>query len=159
MRGSSKFKAVYFPAGEFLDAEVGEPPSKIWRAIIEGKVVLEQGLIRRIGTGEDTHIWRMNWLPRDGLLRPVACGQANPPHMVSELIDTTTASWDRQKLQSFFAPMDREIISNIPISTRRQSDFWAWHYERKGCFSARSAYRMLVNGTQYSLAGRKSRNF
>lgn len=39
----------------------------------------------------------------------------------------------------------REMIANIPICTRRQDDFWAWHYERSGLFSVRSAYRMLVN--------------
>jgi hypothetical protein len=40
--------------------------------------------------------------------------------------------------------MDVEVISGIPLSMRCQNDFWAWHYERKGVFSVRSAYRMLV---------------
>ena len=44
-------KAVYYPMGEFLDAQVGAAPSRVWRAIMEGKDVLKQGLIRRIGTG------------------------------------------------------------------------------------------------------------
>ena len=63
-------KAVYFEEVEFLEAEVGASPSQIWRAIVEGKEVLKQGLIQRIGTGEDTYIWSMNWLLRDGLFRP-----------------------------------------------------------------------------------------
>jgi hypothetical protein len=41
-------------------------------------------------------------------------------------------------------PMDAEGISSIPLTTRRQEDFWARHYERTGIFSVRSAYRMLV---------------
>jgi ribonuclease HI len=41
-------------------------------------------------------------------------------------------------------PMDVEVILKIPISHRRQRDMWAWHYDRKGLFSVRSAYRMLV---------------
>jgi hypothetical protein len=49
-------KAVYFPDGEFLDAAVGDSPSRVWRAIVEGKEVLSQGLIRCIGTGEKTNI-------------------------------------------------------------------------------------------------------
>jgi hypothetical protein len=65
-------KAVYFSDGDFLDAEVGASPSRIWRAIIDGKEVLQNGLIRRIGTGLGTNIWSMNWLPRDGTLRPCA---------------------------------------------------------------------------------------
>ena len=44
-------KAVYYPSSGFLVAELGASPSRIWRAIIDGKEVLKQGLIRRIGTG------------------------------------------------------------------------------------------------------------
>lgn len=127
-------KAVYFEEVEFLEAEVGGSPSQIWRAIAEGKEVLKQGLVRRIGTGEDTHICRMNWLPRDGLLRPLPSTRTNPPLKVSELIDPTMASWDQQKLQMFLTPMDVEVICNIPLSMRRQQDFWAWHYERGGSY-------------------------
>jgi hypothetical protein len=155
-------KAVYFPDTEFLQARLGNAPSRIWRSILDGRDVLEQGLIRRIGTGEATYIWTMNWLPRDSLLRPVMRVQANLPQKVSELIDSTTMSWDMQKLHEFFAPMDRETIVNIPLSTRRQSDFWAWHYDKNGIFTVRSAYRMLVlrknnmTACSDSVAGRSS---
>jgi hypothetical protein len=40
--------------------------------------------------------------------------------------------------------MNYEIIENIPLSTQRQIDFWAWHYDRKGVFIVRSAYKLLV---------------
>lgn len=153
-------KAVYFPNTEFLNAEVGTSPSKVWRSIIEGRDVLNQGLVRRIGTGEMTNIWSTNWLPRDDMLRPARCHLANSPQLVSELIDETSATWNRQKLEEFFTPMDREVIENIPICMRHQEDFWAWHYEKKGTFSVRSAYRMLAmsreRATSYwdSTAGR-----
>ena len=106
--------------------------------------VLVQGLIRRIGTGETTEIWNMNWLPREGSLRPIRYSAAMAPQLVSELIDSTTATWDMQMLESFFTLADVESIINIPLSTRRQADFWACHHEKKGAFSVRSAYRMLV---------------
>lgn len=137
-------KSVYYPNGEFLEATVGARPSKIWRAIIDGKEVLAQGNIHRIVTGESTKIWSTNWLPRDGLFRPCSPAATDPPRLVSELIDPTSASWDRQKLTQFFNPMDVEVICSILLSTRRQHDFWAWHYEKRGIFSVRSAYRMLV---------------
>jgi hypothetical protein len=41
--------------------------------------------------------------------------------------------------------MDVEAIQATPISTTRFDDFWAWHHERTGVFSVRSAYRMVVN--------------
>jgi len=116
-------KSVYYPNGEFLEATLGARPSKIWR--IDGKDVLAQGIIRRIGTGESTKIWSTNWLPRDGLLRLLSPAAADPPQLVSELIDPTTASWDRQKVTRFFNSIDAEVICSIPLSTRRQDDVWA----------------------------------
>jgi len=64
--------------------------------------------------------------------------------MVKELVDPLTLTWDHDKLQRFFTPLDAEVISSIPLTTRGQNDFWAWHYEKAGVFSVRSAYRMLV---------------
>jgi hypothetical protein len=95
-------------------------------------------MIKRIGTGEETPIWNTNWIPRDGLLRPVTCvmdGNTQvPPRRVCDLIDQTTNSWNWELLHDAFLPMDYEIIENIQLSTRRQEDFWAWHYDRKGIF-------------------------
>jgi hypothetical protein len=53
-------KAVYFMEGEFLEATVGQNPSRTWRSIIEGRDTLVQGLIGRIGIGEQTSIWSPN---------------------------------------------------------------------------------------------------
>ena len=115
---------------------------------MDGREVLSQGIIRRIGTGETTEIWASNWLPRDGLLRPMATAKPNPPKLVCELINQSMACWDRQKLEQFFNPMDIETIYQIPLTTRRQEDFWAWYYEKRGFFSVRSAYRMLVSNKE-----------
>ena len=55
-------KAAYYPSVDFLEADLGTGPSRVWPAIIEGKEVLVQGIIRRIGMGETTNLWSMNWL-------------------------------------------------------------------------------------------------
>ena len=65
----------------------------------------------------------MNWLPREGSLRPLRSSAAMAPHLVSELIDATTATWDMQMLQTYFTPADVKVILNIPLCTRRQADF------------------------------------
>lgn len=41
-------KAVYYPNEDFLDAEIGGSPSRVWRPVFDGKEVLVQGLIKRI---------------------------------------------------------------------------------------------------------------
>lgn len=55
--GALILKAVYFPMADFLHSELGSHPSQVWRGIHTGLSVLEQGLIRRIGNGEGTHVW------------------------------------------------------------------------------------------------------
>jgi hypothetical protein len=116
---------------------------------MDGREVLKHGLIKRIGTGEETLIWDTKWLPRDGLLRPLSfmldTTVHEPPILVSELIDNMLMTWNQELLGTVFLPMDAELIANIPLSTRSQSDFWAWHYEWNGLFTVRSAYRMLIN--------------
>jgi hypothetical protein len=72
--------------------------------------------------------------------------------LVSELIDATSATWDRQKLQAHLLPEDVEVILNIPQCTRRQDDVWAWHHECSGIFSVGSTYRMLVINKDRAIA-------
>src|SRR4051812_48477370 len=91
-----------------------------------------------------TRIWEDNWLPRGEMMKPYGCISQNPPLLVSELIDNTSACWDREKVQSVFMPMDTHVILSIPLCTRNIPDFWSRQYEKNGLFSIRSAYRMLV---------------
>jgi hypothetical protein len=115
--GARILKAVYFLEDAFLEAQLGTHPSKIWRAIIDGRDTLKQGLIRRIGTGGMTHPWNDNRLPRDVMMRPIACKKNNPPVTVDAFIDTSSARWNTQLLEEFFLPMDVQTICAIPIST------------------------------------------
>jgi acyl-CoA synthetase (AMP-forming)/AMP-acid ligase II len=118
-------KAVYYPIGDVLTSRAGSHPSKIWRSILEGRDIMRQGLIRRIRTGESTHCWNDNWLPCGEAMRLIAClkaEQADIPMRVAELIDATIASWNTQKLEEFFLPMDIEVIRSIPINSRWHDD-------------------------------------
>ena len=49
-------KAVYFPNSTLLEADLGPHPSQIWQVLLDGKEILAQGIIRRIGDGESTDI-------------------------------------------------------------------------------------------------------
>jgi hypothetical protein len=105
---------------------------------------MQQGLIYRIGTGENTHEWNQNWIPGDHMLRPIACRKPHPPPMVSDFISTDSMSWNKPALQEWFLPMDVEDICKIPLSARRHDDIWAWHYNRSGLLSVKSVYRLLI---------------
>jgi hypothetical protein len=137
-------KARYHPDCDILAASIGSNPSQVWRSIMEGRDVLSLGLIKRIGSGHGTNIWGDNWLPRDFKLRPICARSQGSPELVSDLIDGATKSWNRQALNDHFIAPDIEIILNIPLSSRVEEDYWSWHYDKKGIFSVRSAYRMLT---------------
>jgi hypothetical protein len=77
-------------------------------------------------------------------MRPTISLKANPPVMVSQLIDATTATWNETLIREVFLPMEADIILSIPLCTRWHYDFWAWNFERKGSFTVRSAYRMMI---------------
>ena len=117
----------------------------VWRAILDGREIMKQGIIRRIGNGENTNIWSDNWIPRKEMLRPYGSCQNNPPALVSDLIDHTAAVWDMQRLQEVCLPIDIPAILTIPLCTTNIHDTWSWFFEKNGCSSVRSAYRMMVD--------------
>jgi hypothetical protein len=93
---------------------------------------LKLGLICRIGDGTTTKVWGHNWLSHDERLSPVAALKEGTPEYVSGFIDQTLATWNVAKLEEFFIPMDVYVIKGIPICTRVQDDFWAWHFKKSG---------------------------
>lgn len=126
-------KSIYFPNGSILDAELGSHPRQIWRAVLEGRDVLKQGLIRTVGNGETTNIWADNWLPRAEMMRPYGSPSIDPPSKVSELIDHTSAVWDTEKLSAYCLPIDIPAIMRIPLCTADLQDSWSWYFEKNGC--------------------------
>lgn len=103
-------KAVYYPQSDLLETELGSHPSQVWRAIFEGTNVLKQGLIRRIGNGQSTHIWNQNWIPRDHMLRALHPRSQNPPVLVSDLMDHSIRSWDRIALREHLQGIDVQFF-------------------------------------------------
>ena len=48
------------------------------------------------------------------MLRQYVCPRANPPLLVSELIDQTSAKWDRQRVEEVLLGMDAKTVMAIP---------------------------------------------
>jgi hypothetical protein len=63
---------------------------------------------------------------------------------VAEIIDPITNSWDVGLIKQTFLPEDADIILRIPIQGHKE-DFIAWHVDKKGIFSVKSAYKIAVN--------------
>uniref|UniRef100_A0A803P1W9 Reverse transcriptase n=1 Tax=Cannabis sativa TaxID=3483 RepID=A0A803P1W9_CANSA len=78
------YKARYYPNGSFLQAELGQNPSFIWRSIWEAQDLVRKGARRLIGNGSTVNVLLDPWLPMD-----------SNPFIVSDhpgLVDTTVSS-------------------------------------------------------------------
>jgi len=60
---------------------------------------------------------------------------------VDELIDPSTGQWDEQLVRQIFWPQDVELILSISVHVE-MDDVVAWHYDTRGQFSVRSAYKV-----------------
>ncbi|WVZ77211.1 hypothetical protein U9M48_025103, partial [Paspalum notatum var. saurae] len=65
-------------------------------------------------------------------------------HWVAELLNQQGSDWDHAKLLQLFNPADCEAISSIRIPSRQSEDFLAWHREKTGIFTVRSAYNLAM---------------
>ena len=60
---------------------------------------------------------------------------------VSELIDPTTGKWDMELVNDMFWDEDAKLILQMP-SRDKAVDFLAWHFDPKGVFSFKQAYKL-----------------
>jgi hypothetical protein len=140
-------KGKYFPNDDFLAAKNKRNSSHIWPAILVGRKALQCGLIRRIGDGETTNIWRDRWIPGAIGGRPICPKTGASASRVSDLIVEEGGRWDEAALEANLLSMDAQAVRRIPLG-RCQGDLWAWSGERHGLYTMRSAYRLLVEKEQ-----------
>lgn len=117
--------------------------SYVWRSILRGIELLREGVVWRIGDGTKIHIWEDPWIPRGVTRRPSAPRGHSLLTRVCELIDPDTGSWDQALVERCFHPDDVPYVLSIPISDQTE-DFLAWHFDSKGIFSVKSAYKVHV---------------
>jgi len=57
------FKARYFPACNYLTAQLGHNPSYVWRSILRDRFIVRGGARWSIGSGASISILNEPWLP------------------------------------------------------------------------------------------------
>lgn len=67
---------------------------------------------------------------------------------VSSLLTNNRKRWNENMLNDLFQAQDKDLILNIPLSTKHIPDRRYWKWEGKGNFTVRSCYRNLVGETQ-----------
>jgi hypothetical protein len=79
-------KARYDKEGDFLSAACPKRASYTLRSIIHGRELLRAGLVWRIGDGSNIPVWTSNWIPREGLQRPMGRKIEECPEYVRDFI-------------------------------------------------------------------------
>lgn len=143
IHASSEYKAVYFLDGNLLNADLENAPSFSWHSIISARHILQAGLVWKIGSGTQVRIWEDNWILNvysSSLQRPVGSCLT----FVSKLINLSSMSWNVSLLHSLFSPELVESIRCIPLSSRRPGDPVTLKLEKRGFFSVKSCYRIVI---------------
>jgi hypothetical protein len=117
----------------------------VWRGVEFGLELLKKGIISRIGDGRDTQIVRDQWIPRESGLKVTALKKNSRRRWVNQLIYPGTNRWNTPLLRELFYEHDVQAILDIEIPENGQGDRIAWHFERNGVFSVKSAYRLALN--------------
>jgi hypothetical protein len=64
---------------------------------------------------------------------------------VSELIDPSTKTWREDLVRKVFYPPDADTVLQIKLPAFHGEDHLAWHYEKTGLFTVKSAYRLALD--------------
>jgi len=90
----------------------------------------------------NVRIWDDPWIPKGITRRPRTPRGNTVLSRVSELIDPYTGTWDTELVKDLFWEEDVPNILSIPVHVDREH-MVAWHFDRKGMFSVKSAYDKL----------------
>ena len=117
--------------------------SAIWQAIIVGRVVLQQGIVKRVGDGSSIFVWIDRWIPGKLSMMPSIHIGEDVLDKVLDLICAEGGSWDMQKVRNNFIAPDADDILNIPLRAGG-NDHWACALEKSGNYTVKSANRSLA---------------
>ncbi|CAH9085462.1 unnamed protein product [Cuscuta epithymum] len=138
-------KARYYPKSSFLESNLGNNPSFIWRSIFETLGILKENIRRRVGNGVDVQVWADAWLAGNRCERvtspkPLYVSDMN----VAALRDSSGKKWNYERINSIFNNEDKERILSIPISHHNKKDSYWWCGEENGNAYVKSCYRLLM---------------
>ncbi|CAN1824958.1 Putative ribonuclease H protein At1g65750 [Linum perenne] len=139
------FKARYFPRWDFLSAPPGHGPSYVWQSIRRSQQVVHRGSRWRVGDGTSIRVWEDQWLRNDNNLCITTDKDDTLDGLkVCDLLIPGLLEWDRELVETLFDQRDVLEIFNVPIGVGGARDKLIWHFDSKGNYSVRSAYRVLM---------------
>ncbi|BFG35644.1 hypothetical protein CerSpe_219180 [Prunus speciosa] len=136
-------RAKYFHDKSFLEVPVPENSSYVWKSICAARKILLQGSRWQVGSGAEIDIWKDPWVPRPSTFRVIS----PKPHgcavtKVNEFILDHPRRWNVSLLSNLLYPPDVDVIRTIPLSFHHRDDALIWHFDKKGQFTVKSAYKV-----------------
>lgn len=148
---SRVYKAKYFPHCSFDEATIGWNPLYAWRSLMVTQGVIRRGMRWQVGMGNQVRVWRDKWIPRLSTYKVITPEKPSlKDALVYELINWETKEWDRDKIDQWFLPKDRDEILSIPLSTTSNRDRLIWVENRSGKFFIKSAYILALEEQKQS---------
>jgi len=95
--------------------------------------------------GEDVRIWEDLWVPRGSTRRPITPRRGPLLTRVADLLHPNTGRWDEELVRDLFWP--EPAILSLPTHME-MPDVVAWHYDPKGLFTVKSAYKLWCDDQQ-----------
>ncbi|XP_010666711.1 uncharacterized protein LOC104883845 [Beta vulgaris subsp. vulgaris] len=142
---SRVMKAKYYPRCEMLNARLGFSNSYSWRSIWGAKSLVREGLMWRVGSGNDINIWSDPWVA-DERGRFIESEEAGSLNRVAELINPDTMEWRSDLLNQYFTDRDRDCILAIPLSVGGGKDDLMWAYSQDGSYTVKTTYMLGKGG-------------
>ncbi|KAA3475053.1 reverse transcriptase [Gossypium australe] len=140
---SRVFKAKYFPIIDFLNSQLGNRNSYVWRSIWAARGILEKGLIWKVGTGTSISIGNDAWVPDLVNSRFLSSFTGSNDSKVVVLINGQNREWNKEMVENTFEAVEAEMILRIPLGKFPHDDILAWRGEPTGVFSVKSSYKLL----------------
>ncbi|XP_010451797.1 PREDICTED: uncharacterized protein LOC104733977 [Camelina sativa] len=137
------YKSRYFKRTSFLECGTGSRPSYAWRSILHGRELLKSGLMKSIGDGCDTFVWKNKWLFDIHPRAPYRLQTFFEVDLrVKDLRVPDQMSWDIGKVKALFPPEDAKQILSMPLKAGH-ADHYIWPYNKSGSYSVKSGYWLL----------------
>jgi hypothetical protein len=133
--------AKYYLDGNVLHAQVNPGISYAWHSILHGVELIKQGVIWRIGDGNNVKIWEDPWVPKLWSRKISTPRNGNLLTYVNELINPIMGQWDEQLVRDTFNEEDTSMILGMPLR-EGAVDFYAWHFDSKGVHLVKKAYKL-----------------
>ena len=136
-------KARYYKQTDFMEAKVGSNPSFIWRSILCGKEVLQQGIRWRVRRGGQICVMASKWMPRLTTFRPIFAPSLPVNTKVADLIGADH-EWKNSLIVKHFTKEEADLIKRIPLPRWPTNDERLWHYDKKEIYIVRSGCQLAL---------------